>query len=73
MHLWSYLLIIYTYRDSERCLQLFDPEDLSVGVASVELNKAPSLLIPYYDADSHTIFLTAKVSLHSFLSSRDIV
>ncbi|KAF6019302.1 hypothetical protein EB796_022391 [Bugula neritina] len=47
-------------RNSERCLQLFDPEDLSVGVASVELNNAPSLLIPYYDADSHTIFLTAK-------------
>ena len=49
------------HRRSSRRLQLYDPNDLSVGVASVDLDTAPGLLVPHYDPDSRTIFLTAKV------------
>ncbi|XP_067943788.1 coronin-7-like isoform X2 [Watersipora subatra] len=47
-------------RQSTRLLQLYDSNNLSVGIATVDLDVAPSLLMPHYDPSSHTIFLTAR-------------
>lgn len=41
----------------------FKAKDLSVPLNTVGLDVSPAILIPCYDEDSSTLFLTGKVSL----------
>lgn len=53
----NYFLI---YRVSERQVYVFKTSNLNDAVGMVSLDVSPALLIPYYDEDSSTIFLTGK-------------
>ena len=48
-------------RSSERVVTMLRSSDL-VEVGKKEMDISPAILIPYYDADSSTLFLTGKVS-----------
>ena len=48
-------------RHSRRCLFIYNVDDLSKAVSNVELDTSPSILIPHYDEDSATLFLTGRV------------
>ncbi|CAG2182020.1 unnamed protein product, partial [Oppiella nova] len=47
-------------RVSERQFLVFDKNDLSKPLASEGLDVSPAILIPFYDNDSSTLFLTGK-------------
>lgn len=49
---------------SERQIVAFKASDLKSPLATVGLDVSPAILIPFYDEDSSTIFLTGKVSKH---------
>lgn len=42
-------------------------DDLSTPLATVGLDVSPAILIPFYDEDSSTLFLTGRVSLKYFI------
>ena len=48
------------FRVSERQFLVFDKNDLSKPIASEGLDVSPAILIPFYDEDSSTLFLTGK-------------
>jgi hypothetical protein len=58
------------YRVSERQIQVFKADSLSVPLNTVGLDVSPAILIPFYDEDSSTLFLTGKVCMywHSYNS-----
>ncbi|GFG39279.1 hypothetical protein Cfor_02204, partial [Coptotermes formosanus] len=45
---------------SERQIQVFKADSLSVPLNTVGLDVSPAILIPFYDEDSSTLFLTGK-------------
>lgn len=45
---------------SERQLVLFSAEDLSTPLTTEGIDVNPSILVPFYDEDSRTLFLTGK-------------
>jgi hypothetical protein len=54
-------------RVSERQIQIFKADSLSVPLNTVGLDVSPAILIPFYDEDSSTLFLTGKVCInHSY-------
>eukprot|EP00096_Caligus_rogercresseyi_P010970 TRINITY_DN416_c0_g2_i2.p1 TRINITY_DN416_c0_g2~~TRINITY_DN416_c0_g2_i2.p1 ORF type:complete len:809 (-),score=243.81 TRINITY_DN416_c0_g2_i2:551-2977(-) len=61
--LWAlgghYLIVTGFSRQSEQQVCVYRVEDMS-QVHSVILAVSPSVLIPYYDEDSHTLFLTGR-------------
>lgn len=57
----KYILVVGMDRGSSRLLTLYDPTDLMSALCEVKLSMEPSLLIPHYDEDSSTVFLTSRV------------
>lgn len=47
---------------SERQIVAFNAKNLKTPLATVGLDVSPAILIPFYDEDSSTIFLTGKVN-----------
>lgn len=52
---------------SERQIIVYKREDLSNPIATVGLDVSPAILIPFYDEDSSTLFLTGKVKQSLYL------
>lgn len=50
-----------TFRVSERQISIYKASDLSAPINTVGLDVSPAILIPFYDEDSSTVFLTGKV------------
>lgn len=48
-------------RVSERQISIYKATDLSAPINTVGLDVSPAILIPFYDEDSSTLFLTGKV------------
>ena len=48
-------------RSSQRLLYVYRSTNLSSPLNTLNLDVSPTLLIPYYDDDSSTLFLTGKV------------
>lgn len=48
---------------SERQILVYKRQDLSTPLATVGLDVSPAILIPFYDEDSSTLFLTGKGDL----------
>lgn len=56
-----YLLVSGFSSRSERQIYLYKVGSLSLGpIATFDLNLAPSTLIPFYDEDTNTLYLTGK-------------
>ncbi|XP_014681758.1 PREDICTED: coronin-7-like [Priapulus caudatus] len=55
-----YLLATGFSRTSERQVYIYSVEDISAPLTTVGLDFSPSILTPYYDADSASVFLTGK-------------
>ena len=55
-----YLIVTGFSRQSERQVMVYRTEDLTL-LNSVTLDVSPAILLPHYDADSNTLFLTGKV------------
>lgn len=57
-------------RSSVREVVAFDPHSLSSPLYKIDLDTSPSILVPYYDADSSTLFLTGRVSCQNYFRRR---
>lgn len=57
-------------RVSERQISIYKATDLSAPINTVGLDVSPAILIPFYDDDSSTLFLTGKVQSRSFLEGK---
>lgn len=57
-------------RVSERQISIYKATDLSAPINTVGLDVSPAILIPFYDDDSSTLFLTGKVQSRSFLEDK---
>ena len=53
-------MILNNPRTSERQVMVYQANDLK-EVHTVPLDVSPTILIPYYDQDSNTLFVTGKV------------
>ena len=67
----EYLIVTGFSKQSQREVMFFKVQGVEF-IRSEVLDVSPSILIPYYDEDSSTLFLTSKVSeppfrVHSFL------
>ena len=59
-----YFLVLYMlfFRVSERQISIYKATDLSAPLNTVGLDVSPAILMPFYDEDSSTLFLTGKVN-----------
>lgn len=55
---------------SNRIVSVYDSRNLSETLSTVEINVAPSALIPFYDEDSAVLFLSSKVGIFTELTLR---
>lgn len=55
---------------SERQISIYKATDLKAPINTVGLDVSPAILIPFYDEDSSTLFLTGKVRLKSIKKLR---
>ena len=51
-------------RMSVRQLQVYSVESPGSALYSLPLDNSPSILIPYYDEGTSTMFLTGRVSMY---------
>lgn len=56
------------FRVSERQIYIFKMDDLNNPLNTVGLDVSPAILMPYYDEDSSTLFLTGRVRLFFFFN-----
>ncbi|XP_021364093.1 coronin-7-like isoform X2 [Mizuhopecten yessoensis] len=56
----QYLLVTGFSDMNERIISLYDTADLATPLQIMEVNAAPPVLVPYYDEDSHTVFLSSR-------------
>ena len=49
------------FRVSERQIYVFKVDNLNTPLNTVGLDVSPAILMPYYDEDSSTLFLTGRV------------
>lgn len=56
----EYLVVTGFDKVSERQISLYNTKDLSTPVTTTGLDVAPAILIPFYDEDSSTLFVTGK-------------
>jgi coronin-7 len=56
----KYVKMCYFFRQSERQVMVYRTSDLQL-VHNVVLDVSPAILVPFYDEDSNTLFLTSKV------------
>ncbi len=59
----KYLIVTGFSRQSERQVMVYRSDDLNL-LNTVTLDVSPAIIIPHYDADSNTLFLTGKVYNH---------
>lgn len=59
----NYIVITGFDKVSERQIMIFKASDLSAPLNTVGLDVSPAILIPFYDEDSSTLFLTGKGDL----------
>lgn len=52
---------ILFFRVSERQIYVFKVDNLNIPLNTVGLDVSPAILMPYYDEDSSTLFLTGRV------------
>lgn len=52
-------------RVSERQISIYTVKDLTAPLNTVGLDVAPAILMPFYDEDSSTLFVTGKVSFYN--------
>lgn len=69
----SHLVTTGFSRVSERLINLYDAKDLSMVLATEGLDVSPSILVPYYDEDSSTLFMTGRgdSTVYAFEVARD--
>lgn len=60
------------FRVSERQIYVFKADNLNNPLTTVGLDVSPAILMPYYDEDSSTLFLTGRVSFLYILAMTDI-
>lgn len=58
---------LFIYRVSERQISIYKASDLAAPINTVGLDVSPAILIPFYDEDSSTLFLTGKVCIMKFV------
>lgn len=58
---WIHCMHI-SYRSSDRSIRVYHPEDLTNLLQREDLDVSPTILVPHYDEDSSTLFLTGRVS-----------
>ena len=59
------MLCFITLEMSSRVVSIYDAKDVSKGpVHKEDLDTSPAILIPYYDEDSSTLFLTGRVRVN---------
>lgn len=56
----KFILVAGFDKVCERLVNMYNTEDISSVVTSIQLDTSPSILVPYYDEDSNTVFLTGK-------------
>ncbi|XP_017754269.1 PREDICTED: coronin-7 isoform X2 [Eufriesea mexicana] len=55
------LLVVLGFdKVSERQIYIFKPDNLNTPLTTVGLDVSPAILMPYYDEDSSTLFLTGR-------------
>jgi len=59
-HKGKFVLVSGFDKSSQRLLYVYLSTDLSTSLNTLNLDVSPTLLIPYYDEDSSTLFLTGK-------------
>lgn len=55
----SFIFVMY-FRVSERQISVYNAQKLSAPLKTTSLDVSPSILIPFYDEDSSTLFVTGK-------------
>lgn len=55
---------------SERQISIYKASDLSAPINTVGLDVSPAILMPFYDEDSSTLFLTGKVYNNHWISEK---
>ena len=55
-------LFVLVIRSSVRQVSVYDPKDMSGPIGKVDLDTSPAILVPHYDEDSSTLFVTGRVS-----------
>lgn len=58
--------VLFSFRVSERQISVYSADDVTSPLGTVGLDVSPAILIPFYDEDSSTLFVTGKVSLRCF-------
>ena len=58
-------------RSSLRTLSVYNTQDLKQPLSVVGTNISPATLMPFYDPDTHLLFLTGKVHPHILRTGRD--
>ncbi|XP_055370713.1 coronin-7 isoform X3 [Condylostylus longicornis] len=56
----QYLVVTGFDKVSERQISIYNAQNLSTCLGTVSLDVSPSILIPFYDEDSSTLFVTGK-------------
>ncbi|XP_074621834.1 coronin-7-like [Acropora palmata] len=56
----NWLIVTGFGRMSTRIISVYDSRNLSETLSTLEINIAPSVLIPFYDEDSAVLFLSSK-------------
>lgn len=60
-------MIFIRYRSSIRQIAVYDSKNLTVQLSKVDLDTSPAILVPHYDEDSSTLFVTGRVSSSRFV------
>ena len=64
-------MLIFFARQSERQVSLFRAKDLK-EMTTLAMDVSPTILRPFHDEDSSTLFLTGKVRLSNFSLSCEL-
>lgn len=59
----NFIVVMGFDKVSERQIMVFKANDLNTPLNTIGLDVSPAILIPFYDEDSSTLFLTGKVKL----------
>lgn len=63
----QYLVVSGFDKVSQRLISVYKVDDLENPLNTIVSDVSPSILIPFYDEDSSTLFLTGKVSDRNFI------
>lgn len=71
--MYNISVLFYSFRVSERQIMVFKTDNLNQPLNTVGLDVSPAILMPYYDEDSSTLFLTGRVSYSSKLRKKLLI